>query len=315
MLINKAKKNIIIATRQSRLALAQTCQVLTLLSNMNPDYSFELKKIISSGDRIKKKPLYSMRGMGVFVKELENALLQGKADLAVHSLKDVPSDQADGLTLAAFPQRECALDVLLTKEKYTLATLPPGATVGTGSPRRLIQLRAVRPDLEFSDLRGNLETRINKLNQGRYDAIIVAAAGMIRLNLKYGKKQVLPCNVCVPAVGQGALAVQCRAGHENMIRIARSINHEATEKEVKTERIFMKEIGTGCSAPVAAYAKIIVGRLRIRAIIADPISGEIIRHSISCNPEEYEKCALLVARRMLAMCRDKGINYFTVNNR
>jgi hydroxymethylbilane synthase len=259
------------------------------------------------GDRITDKPLAQFGGQGVFVKELESALSAGTADIAIHSLKDVPSAQPEGLVLISFPKRENPFDVLLSGPEVTLNSLKKGARIGTGSPRRRVQLKAVRRDFEFEDLRGNIDTRLRKLKEGQYEAIMLAAAGMIRLGMSFPAGQVLPLSVCIPAVGQGALVIECRKDDAKARAAVLAINDACTEKEVLAERAFMRRIGAGCSAPVAAFAKITDNTMKIDAMIGDFDDAKIARLHKTCRPEEYEAAGTALAEEMLTLCEKEGI--------
>jgi len=302
-----SKSKIIVATRQSLLAMTQSKQAIALLEKTNPGLSFEISPFTSMGDRITDKPLAQFGGQGVFVKELESALQAGSADIAIHSLKDVPSEQPADLVLASFPKRENPFDVLLSVPGLTLTSLRKGARIGTGSPRRRVQLKAARPDFEFAELRGNVDTRIRKLKEGQYDAIVLAAAGMTRLGLNYPAEQVLPLSACIPAIGQGALVIECRRDDARSYAVARAINDVDTEREVLAERAFMRKVGAGCSAPVAAFAKITGNRMMIDAMIGDFAVLKIARLQKECRPEECESAGTMLAEEMLKQCAKEGI--------
>jgi hydroxymethylbilane synthase len=244
-----------IGTRGSALARWQTNWVQTRLAAAWPELRCELRLFQTSGDKILDKPLPEIGGKGLFTEELENALRSGEIDLAVHSLKDLPIDNADGLTVGAIGEREDSRDVLISRQYYTLAHLPHGASVGTSSLRRSAQLLAARPDLKILSLRGNVDTRIRKAMQGEYDAIVLAAAGVLRLGFASHVAEYLSFNVMLPAPGQGAVAVQCRADDEHTNDLLRPLDHAPTRSAVIAERAFLSGLGGGCSAPVAAYAQ------------------------------------------------------------
>lgn len=248
-------RTLIVGTRGSALARWQTAWVIERLTAAWPELDCSIKLFHTVGDKILDKPLPEIGGKGLFTEELENALQSGEIDLAVHSLKDLPIDNAPGLTLGAIGEREDARDVLISREKYTLAILPRGARVGTSSLRRSAQLLATRPDLKLWPLRGNVDTRIHKALSGEYDAIILAAAGVLRLGLGANITDYLSFEVMLPAPGQGAMAVQCRADDHTTIDLLTPINHLATRAAVTAERAFLNGLGGGCSAPVAAYAQ------------------------------------------------------------
>lgn len=301
------RNKFIVATRQSALALTQTRQIVALLEKANPGARFELLAVTSTGDRVTDKPLRAFGGQGVFVKELETALQSGQADLAVHSLKDVPNAQPEDLILASFPKRANPFDLLLCRKGLTLATLPPGATVGTGSPRRIVQIKAARPDLMFKELRGNLDTRIRKLGEGLYDAIMVAAAGMGRLSIPFDASQALPRDLCLPAIGQGVITLECRKDDEDARQIAGAINDPVTEKEALCERALMREVGAGCSAPIAAFAETRDGGITLSALIGDLTTGQIARETRTCAAKDYEECGMLAGRALITQCKKLGI--------
>ena len=301
-------KKIIVATRQSKLAMTQTMQTIALLEKANPEFTFEISPFTSTGDRITDRPLSSMGGQGVFVKELEAALTSGDADIAIHSLKDVPSAQPEDLILAGFPKRENPNDIFLCSGGNNLSSLKTGAVIGTSSPRRLIQLKVMRPDFVFRDLRGNLDTRIRKLDEGQYDAIMVASAGMNRLGISYNPDQVLPESICIPAIGQGAIAIECRKGDLTALKIARSINDDKTEMEIFAERDFMRIIGAGCAAPVAAFAVSDFSTIKIIAMIGDLAAVKIVKSEITCGLSECKKAGDLLAEKILKQCKIENIN-------
>ncbi len=247
-------RTLTIGTRGSALARWQTDWVIARLKHVWPELDCTLKLFHTSGDKILDKPLPEIGGKGVFTAELENALKTGQIDLAVHSLKDLPIDDATGLTLGAIAEREDAHDVLISREPYTLDSLPHGARVGTSSLRRSAQLLAARPDVQVLPLRGNVDTRIRKALNGDYDAIILAAAGVLRLGLDTHIAEYLSFEVMLPAPGQGALVVQCRADDQSTLDLLQPIDHPATRSAVVAERAFLSGLGGGCSAPVAAYA-------------------------------------------------------------
>ncbi len=301
------KKTIRVVTRGSMLAVTQTNQVVEQLRQLNPGCTFEVVTVQTTGDKVTGRPLSSFRGTGVFVKELQHALLDKKADLAVHSLKDVPVEQPDELMLAAFPERVDVHDVLLSRNGETFADLKEGSMIGTSSPRRFVQLQAARKDLCFSDLRGNLDTRIKKLEQGAYDAIVMAAAGMKRLGINFADHAPLPFDICLPAVGQGSLALECRKDDTETIQIVNSVNHDNTMREVTAERNFLSTLGGGCSMPIAALAKITNGTLQIEGMVGDPDTVRMVRSGLTTEAVQYSSAGQELANRMLALCKKENI--------
>lgn len=253
-LINMTK--LIFATRPSALARWQTQWIINSLQNIYPNLICEEKIITTKGDKILDKPLPEIGGKGLFTQELENELLSGAVHCAVHSLKDLPVENAAGLTVGCIPVRAEVRDVLISKNGYTITALPKGASVGTSSLRRASQILSLRPDLHTESLRGNVDTRIRKAMDGQYDAIILAGAGLTRLGLGRHVTEWLSLNVMLPAPGQGALAVQCRADDQTTLNFLTALEDDPTRKVVTAERAFLSGLGGGCSVPVAAYAKI-----------------------------------------------------------
>jgi hydroxymethylbilane synthase len=247
---------LIFATRPSALARWQTQWVINALINVHRDLECEEKIITTQGDKILDKPLPEIGGKGLFTQELESELLNGDVHCAVHSLKDLPVENPVGLTIGCIPARAEVRDALISRNGYTLATLPYGASVGTSSLRRAAQILSLRPDLHTESLRGNVDTRIRKAMDGQYDAIILAGAGLTRLGLDHHVSEWLPLDVMLPAPGQGALAVQCRADDHTTLNLLAALEDEATRKAVAAERAFLSRLGGGCSVPVAAYAKV-----------------------------------------------------------
>lgn len=250
-------KTCVIGTRTSKLALWQTNHVKHQLETHWPGLNCRLETFITKGDKTLDKPLPEIGGKGLFTAELEAALLDGRIDIAVHSLKDLPVADAGGLTVGAISARADVRDVLITHHpQWTLGNLPPGATVGTSSLRRQAQLLQARPDLRVLPIRGNVDTRLRKVKEGHYDAAVLAAAGLTRLGLEEHVAQYLPLEVMLPAPGQGALAVQCRADDGETLALLTPLNDENTRRCVLAERAFLDALGSGCSLPVAAYATI-----------------------------------------------------------
>jgi len=292
-------KKFIVATRPSLLAYTQTQQTVELLKAKNPECEFEIVKISTHGDAVTNKPLTTFGGTGVFVKELENAILEGKADFAIHSLKDVPSIQPDNLVLAAFPTREDPRDVLLIRNGLSIDELNDHCVIGTGSPRRMVQIAELKPTATFTDLRGNIDTRLRKLDEGQYDAIILAAAGLNRLGKQIDKKAFLPVDLCIPAIGQGTIAVECRKDDEKTIALLRTINNQDTETATTAERSFMKTIGGGCKFPLGAYATIENETVQLSVMLGNHYTQQIIRLSDKAAASEAEKLGIKLAEEII----------------
>jgi hydroxymethylbilane synthase len=252
---------LIFATRPSKLARWQTNHVIESLKKVHPDLECEEKIITTQGDKVLDKPLPEIGGKGLFTQELESELLNGDVHCAVHSLKDLPVENPAGLTIGCIPARAEVRDALISANRYTLSTLPKGASIGTSSLRRAAQVLALRPDIRVESLRGNVDTRLRKALDGQYDAIILAGAGLIRLGLDTHVSEWLSLDVMLPAPGQGALAVQCRADDEATLKILAALEDISTRNAVTAERAFLSGLGGGCSVPVAAYAEGVRGQV------------------------------------------------------
>jgi len=276
-----------IGTRASALALWQAGWTRTRLVALWPDIQCSIVPLSTSGDRILDKPLPEIGGKGLFTQEIEHALLAGDIDIAVHSLKDLPVDNPAGLTLGAIAEREDPRDVLVSARYSTLKELPEGARVGTSSLRRGAQLLAIRKDLGLLPLRGNVDTRIRKAMEGEYEAIVLAAAGLVRLGRAQAISSYLNFEEMLPAPGQGALAVQCRSDDEATALLLAGIDHGPTRAAVTAERAFLRGLGGGCSAPIAAIGRIEGPRLELEALVASRDGSRVIRvRGSGGDPEE-----------------------------
>ena len=270
-------ERIVIATRESRLALWQAEHVRDRLRRQYPDCRVELLGMTTRGDQILDRPLAKIGGKGLFVKELETALLDGSADIAVHSMKDVPMQLADDFALVAIGEREVPLDAFVSNKYASLDDMPPGAVVGTSSLRRESQLHARYPYLAVTSLRGNLDTRLRKLDEGQYDAIILAAAGLTRLGLATRIRAVLPAEVSLPAVGQGALGIEARADRADVAAWLNFLNDPATAACVRAERAVSRALAGSCEVPLGAYGEAVGDRLRLRGFVATADGSRIAR--------------------------------------
>jgi hydroxymethylbilane synthase len=271
-------RTIIVGTRASALALVQTEQMVAALQALHPDHVFTIWHITTHGDRVLDRSLTAIGGKGVFVKEIEDALLAGTIDLAVHSFKDLPTEQPAGLVVAAVPERADPRDVLATRAGARLADLPQGARLGTSSLRRSVQLRALRPDLQIADIRGNVDTRLRKLDEGQYDGIVLAAAGLSRLGLGQRAVELFDPQIFVPAPAQGALALEVRVDDAELCSLLAPLDDGATHAAVAAERAFLCGLGGGCDMPIGAYARQSQdGSLELRAMRADP-DGRNLRY-------------------------------------
>jgi len=298
---------LVIATRGSALALWQAEHVKARLAAVAPDLAVEFNVIKTSGDQILDVPLAKVGGKGLFVKEIEQALLDHQADLAVHSMKDVPAELAPGLVLVAVSSREVPWDALCARAPVTVDTLPRGARVGTSSMRRQCQLLARRPDLQIAMLRGNVPTRIRKLDDGEFDAIVLAAAGLTRLGLAGRITQQLPLEISIPAVAQGVLGLEARAGDARVAElIRRAIHDPAEERRVAAERSFLARMGGSCQTPLAAHAiDAGAGDLRIVGLCGMPDGSRILRAEHTAAAADAELLGRRLAEDLLAQGADR----------
>ncbi|QEP43863.1 hydroxymethylbilane synthase [Ectothiorhodospiraceae bacterium BW-2] len=294
-----------VATRDSLLALWQAEFVAAALRHCHGDLKVELVKIKSRGDKILDTPLAKMGGKGLFVKELEEAMLAGEADIAVHSMKDVPMELPEGLELAVICAREDPRDALVSTEFGSLDALPQGAIVGTSSLRRQAQLLHYRPDLQINFLRGNVQTRLRKLDEGHYQAIILAAAGLKRLALAHRIAELVPITTLLPAVGQGAVGIECRAEDERVRRLLAPLNDHPTAQRVLAERAMNQRLEGGCQVPIGGYAEIDHGVILLQGLVAAVDGSEVVRGDISGRPEEGEELGRILAEDLLARGADR----------
>ncbi|GAB4388870.1 MAG: hydroxymethylbilane synthase [Thermodesulfovibrionales bacterium] len=271
------KKKVIIATRGSKLALWQAEWVRSQILGLDSSLQVELLKIKTTGDKITDVPLAKVGGKGLFVKEIEEAMLRGEADLAVHSMKDVPTVLPDGLHLAAILVREDPRDAFISRKARSFKELPEGATVGTSSLRRACQLKSARPDLNIVSLRGNLDTRLRKLDEGQFDAIILASAGVKRLGFEARITEVLEAGVSLPAIGQGAVGIECRRDDKYINGLIAPLNHGETATCVRAERACLKKLEGGCQVPIAAHARLVEGRIVMEGLVSSVSGDRIIR--------------------------------------
>jgi len=293
-------KIIRIATRKSPLALWQAEYVQQQLIAHHPGLRVELVTMVTKGDILLNSPLSKVGGKGLFVKELESAMLEGRADLAVHSMKDVPVAFPEGLGLVAICPRENPLDAFVSNHYDSIDALPQGAIVGTSSLRRQCQLSALRPDLVIRSLRGNVGTRLSKLDAGEYDAIILASAGLIRLGLTSRIRYSLPPEVSLPAVGQGAVGIECRNDDTALQQLLAPLNDPATAVRVMAERAMNTRLEGGCQVPIASYALLEDGKLWLRGLVGTPEGDVIIAGERHGTAEEAEALGISLADELLA---------------
>jgi hydroxymethylbilane synthase len=269
-----------VGTRGSKLALTQTNYVVGALKKAAPETEANICVIKTSGDIMQDVSLAQIGGQGVFVKEIEEALLAGSIDLAVHSMKDVPGETPEGLTFAALMPREDARDVLVSRGNVKMEFMPKGAKIGTGSLRRAAQIKAMLPDVNILPLRGNIDTRLKKIETENLTGVILAAAGMKRMGYLEKITQYLPIELMLPAVGQGALGLQTRKGDTELAELCGKLNHPQTFAEVSAERSYLRALGGGCRLPIAAYGLLEGKRLTLEGLIAAPNGSEVIRDKV-----------------------------------
>ncbi len=316
-------RELIIGTRGSALSLQQTQLVIDDLRRVHPGLEIVVRRIRSEGDRAYGVPLSQMGGRGVFVKEIEAALLAKDVDVAVHSLKDMPSEStwewfydnvqsdggdmtsdkssqaAPGLIIAAYTEREDPRDVLVTRHQCSLMELPAGAKLGTSSPRRAAQMRALRPDLQIVEIRGNVDTRLRKSDTDDYDAIVLAAAGLIRMSWENRVSQYFEPEECLPAVGQGAMAVQVREDDTEAIALVSAVDHGPTRAEVTAERAFLRALGGGCQVPFACLGQVRNGRLAVHGLVASYDGSRLVRAQAEGDPKDAQALGQALAEEVL----------------
>ena len=293
-------KVIIIGSRGSQLALCQTQHIVNRLQDLHPQFRFVIKRIRTKGDEHSSEPSFCFEEKGEFVRELEEALLAGEINLAVHSFKDLPLELPEGLEIAAVNQREDARDVLVSMKANSLSQLPRGASIGTGSPRRAAQIKAFRPDLDVVDIRGNLDTRLRKVSSGQFDGIILAAAGLIRLGWEARVTEYLSMDICLPAVAQGALAIEVREGDEEIKRLVSVLNHKPTKQATTAEQVFLRCLGGGCRTPIAAFGQINSGTLQLEGMVSTPDGGKLLRAKVEGSAELPEEVGSLLGEKLIA---------------
>jgi len=315
------KNKIIIGTRGSKLALWQAEWIKSELQKLRPGLEVELNKIKTTGDKILDVPLAKVGGKGLFVKEIEEALLRNEADIAVHSMKDVPTEFPDNLHLAVICKREDPRDAFITAKGTVpdlrtersevvesglsplvkkFQDLPQGATIGTSSLRRSCQLLSIRPDIKIEQLRGNLDTRLRKLDEGQFDSIILAAAGVKRLGWADRITETLPPEISLPAIGQGAVGIECRTDDEFINKLIAPLDHYETSVCVRAERACLKKLEGGCQVPIAAYAKLIDGIIIMDGLVGSVSGDRIIKAHVEGNPKDAEALGIRLAEEILS---------------
>ena len=294
-----------IATRKSPLALWQAHYVSNMLQHHHPDLKIELVTMVTQGDKILDTPLAKVGGKGLFVKELEVGMLEGRADIAVLSMKDVPVDFPPGLHLAAICEREDPRDAFVSNNYASLDELPQGARLGTSSLRRQSQIAALRPDLKIIDLRGNVNTRLNKLDNDEYDAIILAAAGLKRLEFEDRITQFIDTEICLPAIGQGAVGIECRSDDARVHNLIAPLNDYKTQIRVTAERAMNERLQGGCQVPIAGYAEFEKGLIMMRGLVGQVDGKKIVRGDIAGPPESAAEMGVVLAEDLLSRGADK----------
>ncbi|MBD2456288.1 hydroxymethylbilane synthase [Nostoc sp. FACHB-87] len=282
--VSSATRTIRIGSRKSQLALVQTYWVREQLQKSFPDINFEVHTMSTQGDKILDVALAKIGDKGLFTKELELGMINQEIDFAVHSLKDLPTNLPEGLTLAAITERENPADALVVHEKYKdkqIDTLPEGAVIGTSSLRRLAQLRNQFPHFTFKDVRGNLNTRLAKLDAGEYDALILAAAGLQRLGMGDRVHQVIPKEISLHAVGQGALGIECRADDQDLISLLKAIEHPQTRDRCLAERAFLRDLEGGCQVPIGVNTEIVDGNLTLTGVVASVDGQKLVKDTVT----------------------------------
>lgn len=295
------QKLIKIGTRKSLLAMTQSTWIKNQIEDKYPKVEVELVKIVTKGDKILDVPLAKVGGKGLFVKELEEAMLNHDVDIAVHSMKDVPSELPEELHIGIITKRENPYDAFISTKYVSIQELPNGAKVGTSSLRRKSQLAKLRPDIVIEDLRGNLDTRLRKLDEGQYDAIILASAGLNRLKLSERVTAYFSAEEMLPAVAQGAVGIELRRADKGLLDKLSFLDHEETAVAVTAERGFLKRLEGGCQVPIAGFAQLDNGQVKLTGLIASVDGNKIIKKSATGSPDEAESLGIRLAEDLLSM--------------
>ncbi len=302
-------RRLVVGSRGSKLAMIQTESVVARLKVTSPHLEISVTEVTTKGDRDRHTDLDRLPGVGIFVKELEEELLAGRIDLAVHSLKDMPTDIPDGLCLVAVPERLDPRDALVADA--ALLDMPSGSRIGTGSPRRTIQLKEARPDLEIRSIRGNVDTRLRKVAEGKFDGVVLAAAALLRLGCEDRITEYLPVEHFLPSVGQGALVVEARTEDIETIELLAPLNDRTAWRCVTAERTFLKALGGGCRAPIAALATVDGDALRLSGMVSDASGSRIMRASVKGSVSLPEEVGLRLAQDMVKVGANELIDKVT----
>lgn len=301
MTVSTSTRTIRIASRKSQLAMVQTHWVREQLEKHYPNRQFEVETMSTQGDKILDVALSKIGDKGLFTKELEVKMLDRTADLAVHSLKDLPTKLPDGLVLGCITEREDPADAIVVHSKYKdkqLETLPKGAVIGTSSLRRLAQLRYHFPHFTFKDIRGNVNTRLRKLDEGEFDGIILAVAGLQRLGMKSRIHQVIPSEISLHAVGQGALGIECREGDMEILELIKVIEHPETRDRTLAERSFLRSLEGGCQVPIGVNTKIVADTLTLTGMVASLDGKQLVKNTVTGKARDAEKLGVALADRL-----------------
>jgi hydroxymethylbilane synthase len=298
-------KKLVIASRESALAMWQAKHIQARLQSLYPACDVQILGMTTTGDQILDKPLASIGGKGLFIKELENALLDGSADFAVHSMKDVPMNMPEGFALVATVERENPHDAFVSNDYDSLADLPAGSIVGTSSLRRQSQIQARFPHLKIESLRGNVQTRLRKLDEGQYAAIILAAAGLIRLELNSRIRNIISAEDSIPAVGQGALGIEIKSDRTDLIDVLAPLNHTETEQCVEAERGFSRTLAGSCTVPLGAYATKQDNAITITGFVASIDGKQMLRETMSGDANDAETIGKALAEKLISLGADK----------
>lgn len=301
-LYTKVPMNLKVGTRGSQLALIQTQMVIALIQRHTPETQVGIAIIKTEGDRNRHDSLTAIGGRGVFVRDIEERLLAREIDFAVHSLKDLPTTQPVGLQLVAVLERADPRDALVSSKYVSLHHLPRGARVGSSSQRRAAQLLALRPDLDIGDIRGNVDTRLRKLDEGQYDAIVLAAAGLIRMTLAERITQYFSIEEMLPAVAQGVLVVECRADDARTSELLAPLDHAPTRSAITAERAFLRALGGGCQLPIAAYAEMDATRLHLHGLVARLDGQQVVRDVVTGDSTRAESLGIELAHDLQSVC-------------
>ncbi|MDD3223392.1 MAG: hydroxymethylbilane synthase [Clostridium sp.] len=292
------KKSIVIGTRGSKLALLQTNIIMDYVKNLYPHLKIEVKTIKTTGDKILNKSLSKIGGKGLFIKEIEDNLRECKIDLAIHSMKDVQNEVSEEFKISTILKREDPRDAIISRNNIKFSKLKSGAIVGTSSLRRMVQLRSMRSDLEYKPVRGNVDTRIKKLNSGEFDAVVLASAGLKRMGLEENITEYLDTNKCIPSVGQGALCIEMRNDDSELYKMLKPLIDDNDYRCVFSERAFLREMNGGCTTAIGAYAEENWNKITINGFVCDDNNEKIFKGSVAGDSKDYEKIGVELGEKL-----------------